>query len=223
MTPQEKLAPYRLSAATNVDGLDTGFAERLYRLLSDPRLEHRVHIVSGYRTYAQQADLYARWKAGTYDVPAVAKPGTSRHESGRAADLGIGWGTKFGWSHVHQVSGDYGLHYPVRGEAWHVETNPNAAEVTVVSPTRLDVLVRGSDDAVWHRWYGIETGVWTDWESLGGQCVGAPAGCWFNGGFHVFVRGVDDGMWQRSWTPAGWGAWVPHAGVLTSSPAVAVG
>jgi hypothetical protein len=129
VTPQQRLAPYKLTDRVLLDGLEDDFATRLYGLLADPRLEHRVHIVSGFRTYAQQLDLYTRWKNGTYDVPSVAKPGTSRHETGRAADLGIGWGTSYGWSHVHLVSIDHGIHYPVRGEAWHAETRPGAAPV----------------------------------------------------------------------------------------------
>lgn len=44
-------------------------------------------ITSGYRTYAEQKSLYDRWKAGTFHAPSVARPGTSRHENGRALDL----------------------------------------------------------------------------------------------------------------------------------------
>jgi hypothetical protein len=127
VTPQERLAPYKLSDRVLLDGLEDDFAERLYGLLSDPRLEHRVSIVSGFRTYEQQKALYDAWKAGTHNVPSVARPGTSRHETGRAADLDIGWQAPFGWGHVHAVAAEYGLLYPVRGEAWHTETAPGAA------------------------------------------------------------------------------------------------
>lgn len=47
-------------------------------------------ITSGYRTYAEQKDLYDRWtgkKQPPFSAPSVAKPGTSRHENGRALDL----------------------------------------------------------------------------------------------------------------------------------------
>lgn len=122
-----RLAPYQLSDRVLLDGLEPGFERRVYGLLTDDRLEHRVNIVSAFRTYAQQLDLYTRWKAGTYDVPSVAKPGTSNHEKGLAVDLGLGWQSPYGWAHVHLVAVDYGLHFPVRGEAWHVETRPGAA------------------------------------------------------------------------------------------------
>jgi hypothetical protein len=122
-----RLQPYALTNRVIFDGLDPDFENRLWGLLTDPRLEHRVLVVSAFRTYEQQKALYDAWTAGTHNVPSVARPGTSRHETGRAADLDISWGAPFGWSHVHAVSADYGLHYPVRGEAWHVETKPGAA------------------------------------------------------------------------------------------------
>lgn len=126
MTPQEKLAPYKLTDRVLLDGLTDDFATRLYAVLSDERLYHRVHIVSAFRTYEQQKALYDAWRNGTYDVPSVAKPGTSRHETGVAADLGIGWGSPYGWSHVHAVAREYAMRFPVPGEAWHIETVPGA-------------------------------------------------------------------------------------------------
>ena len=97
-------------------------------------------------------------------------------------------------------------------------------EVTVMSGNRIDVFVRGDDGAVWHKWFDLATFSWSPWESLGGQCVGAPTAAWFAGTLHVFVRGTDDAMWQRAWSPAsGWGDWFRHEGTLTSAPAVAVG
>ena len=137
-----RLAPYRLHNGVLLDGLQPDFEHRLYALLTDERLQHKVHIVSGFRTRAQQQDLYDRWRAGTYNVPSVARPGTSRHESGRAADLGIGWGATFGWTLVHQVASKYGLHFPVRGEAWHVETKPGAPPLEETMTPEQDRMLR---------------------------------------------------------------------------------
>ena len=138
-----RLAPYALTDRVIFDGLDPDFEARLWALLTDPRLEHRVLVVSAFRTYEQQKALYDAWKAGTHNVPSVARPGTSRHETGRAADLDISWGAPFRWAHVHAVSADYGLHYPVRGEAWHVETKPGAPpleETTDMTPEESKML-----------------------------------------------------------------------------------
>lgn len=91
-----------------------------------------LRINSGGRTYAQQAQLYAAYKAGRGNK--AAPPGTSLHESGIAVDLGgplyntnMGaavatrqhtWmrqnAAKFGWYWV-------GKNY---GESWHWEYHP---------------------------------------------------------------------------------------------------
>ena len=61
--------------------------ELLSRLeaLAAKRGEH-FHITSGLRTYAEQMRL---WNARGSNPYPVARPGTSRHESGRAADVTI--------------------------------------------------------------------------------------------------------------------------------------
>lgn len=45
-------------------------------------------VTSTVRTYARQAELYRRYKAGLSRFPA-AKPGTSRHERGLAFDMDV--------------------------------------------------------------------------------------------------------------------------------------
>ena len=62
--------------------------ELLRRLeaLAAKRGEH-FHITSGLRTYAEQMRL---WNGRGSNPYPVARPGTSRHESGRAADVTIG-------------------------------------------------------------------------------------------------------------------------------------
>jgi uncharacterized protein YcbK (DUF882 family) len=62
--------------------------ELLRRLeaLAAKRGEH-FKITSGLRTYAEQMRL---WNARGSNPYPVARPGTSRHESGRAADVMIG-------------------------------------------------------------------------------------------------------------------------------------
>ena len=62
--------------------------------------------LSGYRTYAQQARLYQRWRQGKGNL--AAPPGTSVHELGTALDLAtpeMRWvvdeiGARFGWRKV---------------------------------------------------------------------------------------------------------------------------
>lgn len=70
-------------------------------------------ITSGYRSSAQQAVLYARYKAG--QGPLAAPPGRSNHEKGLAIDHAPhSWG-------IARTAGPFGLHHPVSSESWHVE------------------------------------------------------------------------------------------------------
>lgn len=64
------------------------------------------------------------------------------------------------------------------------------------------------------------------WTSLGGptggQMLGQPAVYGSAGGrVDVFVRGTDNGAYQRTFDGSSWGAWVSLGGLLTDSPSVA--
>src|SRR5690242_3739120 len=59
---------------------------RRLEALAQKRGEH-FHITSGLRTYAEQMRL---WNSRGSNPFPVARPGTSRHETGRAADVTIG-------------------------------------------------------------------------------------------------------------------------------------
>ena len=84
-------------------------------------------------------------------------------------------------------------------------------------PGRLDVFVRGTDNALWHRAY--QNG-WGGWESLGGILTSSPAAVsWGNGRIDVFVRGTDNALWHK-WYQNGWSGWESLGGILTSDPAV---
>lgn len=82
----------------------------------------RITVTSGKRTYAQQAalrvtngcpDVYSS-PASSCRVP-TAKPGTSRHESGLAVDLGGDLAL------AARLAPQVGLKATVKGEPWHFE------------------------------------------------------------------------------------------------------
>jgi hypothetical protein len=80
---------------------------------------------------------------------------------------------------------------------------------------RLDTFARGTDSALWHKWY--QNG-WSGWESLGGVLTSAPgAVSWGNGRIDVFARGTDSALWHK-WYQNGWSGWESLGGVLTSAP-----
>ena len=82
---------------------------------------------------------------------------------------------------------------------------------------RLDCFVRGTDSALWHKWFD---GGWSGWESLGGVLTSSPAAVsWGRGRIDVFVRGTDSALWHK-WFDGGWSGWESLGGVLTSEPAV---
>ena len=76
------------------------------------------YVNYGKRTYQEQLALWNR-----YGPPRAARPGTSRHETGLAADVV----TKKGGKNIGQVDAvrkalkKHGLCLPVPNEPWHVE------------------------------------------------------------------------------------------------------
>jgi hypothetical protein len=109
--------------------------------------------------------------------------------------------------------------------ASHFLTTSGPAVSSYVS-NRLDLFIRGTDKALWHRW--LDRG-WHEWESLGGILTSGPAavsGIWEDslGGtltkriISVFVRGTDNALWHK-WFDGSWHDWESLGGVLTSGPA----
>jgi peptidoglycan hydrolase-like protein with peptidoglycan-binding domain len=60
---------------------------------------------------------------------------------------------------------------------------------------RLDVFVRGTDNALWHKWF---SGGWSGWESLGGVITSDPdAVSWGPNRIDAFARGTDNALWHK--------------------------
>ena len=78
----------------------------------------KIHVNYGKRTYAEQLYLWNK-----YGSPRAARPGTSRHETGLAADCV----TKLTRRNIGNVASiraamkKHGLCLPVPNEPWHVE------------------------------------------------------------------------------------------------------
>jgi C1A family cysteine protease len=83
---------------------------------------------------------------------------------------------------------------------------------------RLDCFVRGTDNAMWHKWW--DGSGWRGWESLGGVITSGPAAAsWGANRIDCFVRGTDNAMWHKWWDGGAWRGWESLGGVLTSDPA----
>lgn len=101
----------------DLDGLDPQLRASLESVAT--QLGRSVEIVSGARTRAEQEVLYQKYLAGTGNLAAV--PGTSRHESGRAADVYVDGVALADVPGGREAASAVGLGFPVPGEAWHVE------------------------------------------------------------------------------------------------------
>jgi alpha-galactosidase len=87
--------------------------------------------------------------------------------------------------------------------------------------TNASVFVRGDNGSLQQK-----TVPGTTWKSLGGptggKILGQPAAFAGAGGrLDVFVRGLDDAAYQRTFQSGHWGPWVRLGGRLTDSPSVA--
>ncbi|AFD07337.1 C1 family peptidase [Solitalea canadensis] len=81
---------------------------------------------------------------------------------------------------------------------------------------RIDVVARGLDSAVWHRWWNGTA--WFGWESLGGGIQGAPSICsWANGRLDIFAVGLNHHLYHK-WYQGGWSGWEDLGGLLSSDP-----
>lgn len=102
----------------DLDGLNPVLLDKL--ALVGQRLGRKLQIDSGHRSRAEQEKLYARYTAG--QGPIAARPGTSRHESGNAADVKVAGGKSLRDDPAAKVAAaELGLKFPVPSESWHVE------------------------------------------------------------------------------------------------------
>lgn len=91
------------------------------------RLRVRLFIREGWRTRARQQELWDAYVARGYAPPIVARPGTSRHESGNAADVGVivpgdadGISLRDYPGAVRAAAAE-GIRFTVPSEPWHAE------------------------------------------------------------------------------------------------------
>lgn len=103
------------ASAAAANGLDNAFSSTLRAMAA---AIPGITITSGFRTYEQQAKLYAE------KPHLAAPPGRSQHEKGMAADLAFA--TPEARSEAHRRASEFGLAFPLKDRArnpepWHVE------------------------------------------------------------------------------------------------------
>jgi hypothetical protein len=143
------------------------------------------------------------------------------------------WGTGFGMAGFFKIGYGQckfdtysfgtaqGVQIPAPPHAWHGYENLGGIITSKPSATswgnnRIDVVARGTDSAVYHRWWNGST--WLGWESLGGTIQGAPAICsWASGRLDIFALGTDHRLYHK-WYQGGWSGWESLGGQLSSEP-----
>ena len=105
------------SVRGKTDGLEPQLLQRLDALGRE--LGQPIDVISGNRTYQEQAELYQKYLNGTGNL--AAPPGHSNHEQGAAADAYVNGVALANVPGAREAAARLGLHFPVGGEAWHVE------------------------------------------------------------------------------------------------------
>src|SRR5450759_1244729 len=107
------------------------------------------------------------------------------------------------------------------GAGWESLGGVLTSDPTAVSwgPNRLDVFARGSDNAMWHKFY--DGSRWSGWASLGGSLTSAPdASSCAAGHLDVFTTGANAGLYPLGFNGS-WGSWQSLGGQLTSDAGAA--
>jgi hypothetical protein len=114
--PPKQVAQPAAVTGPGMDGLEPTFAQKIKAMIAASH--GRLYIESGYRSDAQQSQLYdaAVQKYGAAGAGKwVAPPGHSNHNKGLAVDLGGDIGL------AHQLAAQFGLEFPMSWEPWHIE------------------------------------------------------------------------------------------------------
>ena len=151
---------------------------------------------------------------------------------------GPGWGDGgffrigYGECGIDSWYGPYGAREAVIVErpqrtwsGWASEGGVLTSEIAVEGNAdgRLEVFVRGTDNALWHKWQVAPNGTWSNWNSQGGVLTSNIAAAKnADGRLEVFVRGTDAALWHKWQAPGGgWSNWASQSGVLMSDVTVA--
>lgn len=101
----------------DIEGLNQDLLNRLAKV--GEKLGKKLNIKSGFRSREEQEVLYQKYLNGTGNL--AAKPGSSKHETGNAADVNVGGTSLANVPGAKDIAAELGLGFPVPGEPWHVE------------------------------------------------------------------------------------------------------
>ncbi len=119
-----------------------------------------------------------------------------------------------GWSDYENLGGNFKM-FPI-------PTMMAALPLTTVSwgKNHLDIYGRGTDGAVYQKFWNNDAGKWEGWNKIGDNTFNdAPkAVCWSPGRVDLFVVGKDNALWHNWWEFGAnsnqWGGWENLGGYL---------
>jgi C1A family cysteine protease len=95
-------------------------------------------------------------------------------------------------------------------------TVASSPAVTAQNANSLDLFVKGTDGALWHK--SLQGSAWSAWGSLGGTLTSPPAATSPTGGvIDVFGRGSDGALYSKQLSGGSWGSWYKIGGQLAPS------
>jgi len=95
------------------------------------------------------------------------------------------------------------------------------ALVTSASASRMDLVVHGTDQMIYHK--AFVSGTWsTSWDSPGGSTSDVPAAISSGGLLHLLVRGTDSNIYYNSlsFSSGTWSGWTSLTGWTPSAPTI---
>ena len=95
----------------------------------------------------------------------------------------------------------------------------------VTTSGRIDVFIRGGDNALWQR--SRIDGIWSNWASLGGGLQGSPdAAAMADNKFDVVIKGNDNHVYRKAFRQDAWRDWTfldsPASAGVTSDPSIVI-
>ena len=119
------------------------------------------------------------------------------------------------WQRTTTNGGSSWSGWTSRGGQIPVNTVPAACSW---SSGRVDLFANGTDGQLWWKYTTNGGSSWTGWqglsEPLGKSLTSSPAAAApASGIMDVFVRGGDNGLWQKSYNKSAWGSWVSAGGI----------
>lgn len=225
--PHARTVPNRAASVTRITGWRTlnAIVERKNHLSNNGPCAACMRVFDDFRAYGSGVYHHVTGTQAGYHCVEVI--GYSDAE--QCWICKNSWGTNWGMAGYFKIAyGEAGIDtdFPfwtahgvalpslARWSGWEqlggqLTSQPNAVSS---GPNRIDVVARGLDGAVWHRWWDGTS--WQGWASLGGSCQGAPAICsWGNGRLDVFTVGLDSHVWHK-WFEGGWSGWQDLGGAL---------